>query len=321
MNGKRGKKDVQEFSFALADNIMVLRGDLLHGSYKHGGYQAFNISDPKPRYIHKAGVRDRLLHHAIYRVLYPFFERTFISDSYSCRPRKGTHRAIRRFRRLAYKAGNNNKRTCWVLKCDIKKFFASVDHGVLMTILGQYIPDARITDLLGGIVGSFSSGRAGKGLPLGNLTSQLFVNVYMNRFDQFVKHGLKAKYYIRYSDDFVILSEKRPWLEAQIEPIGCFLRDELQLELHPKKLSIKTLVSGVDFLGTVHFPDHLVLRTKTKRRMLHKIPKKYQDFQRGVISKESFNQSLQSYSGLLKHCNGYSILEKFEKLLSQEGQK
>ena len=209
MNGKKKKQDVQEFSLRLMDNILFLHSELRNQTYRHRPYQAFNISDPKPRNIHKATVRDRLLHHAIYRQLYPFFDRAFIADSYSCRISKGTHRAINRFRSFGRKTSKNNTRTSWVLKCDIRKFFANIDHQVLLNILREHIPDKKILWLFSEIVGSFQSKRADVGLPLGNLTSQLFVNIYMNKFDQFVKHNLKTKYYIRYADDFVFFSEDR----------------------------------------------------------------------------------------------------------------
>src|SRR5579863_5272254 len=130
--GKRKKRDVQEFGMRLIDNILSLQAELVTGTYRHGGYEAFNISDPKPRNIHKASVRDRLLHHAIYRQLYPFFDRTFIADSFSCRIGKGTHAAINRFREFHRIVSKNGTRQCWVLKCDIRKFFASIDHGILM---------------------------------------------------------------------------------------------------------------------------------------------------------------------------------------------
>lgn len=181
--GKKNKKDVQEFSLPLMDNILALHYDLANHSYKHGGYQAFNISDPKPRNIHKATVRDRLLHHAIYRKLYPFFDRTFIADSFSCRKNKGTHKALNRFREFGRIVSKNNAKTCWLLKCDIEKFFANIDHEVLMNILQGYIPDKRIVWLLQKVISSFSCARTGVGLPLGNLTSQLLVNIYMNEFD------------------------------------------------------------------------------------------------------------------------------------------
>jgi RNA-directed DNA polymerase len=293
--GKRAKRDVQEFQLRLMDNILALHADLMNGSYRHGGYHAFNISDPKPRNIHKAAVRDRLLHHAIYRQLYPLFDRTFIADSFSCRNNKGTHAAMDRFRAFHRRVSRNNTRTCWVLKCDIKKFFANIDHKVLVEIVRSYIPDEKIIKLLEGIIESFSSGIPSKGLPLGNLTSQLFVNIYMNEFDQFMKHHLRTKYYIRYADDFVIISPNRQWLEIILVEINYFLHDRLKLQLHPDKLFIKTLASGVDFLGWVHFPDHRVLRTATKRRMIKRIAENPTD---GTIA---------SYRGMLKHGNSHKI--------------
>jgi len=193
LRGKRNRKDVQGFSANLMDNIFSLHQDLLYQTYKHGGYKAFKINDPKPRDIHKATVRDRLLHHAVYRFLYPFFAKTFIADSYSCQIGKGTHKALDKFRQFAYRASKNNTKTCYVLKGDIKKFFASIDHDVLLKILNEYIPDKKIIWLLEKIISSFSSTRKGVGLPLGNLTSQLFVNIYMNKFDQFVKYKLRNK--------------------------------------------------------------------------------------------------------------------------------
>jgi len=293
--GKKAKRDVQDFKMRLMENTVSLRNAIVNGTYRHGGYEAFNVSDPKPRNIHKASVRDRLLHHAIYRVLYPFFDATFIVDSYSCRLGKGTHKAIERFDAYCRKASRNNTRTVWVLKCDIRKFFASIDQTVLLEILAEYIPDPGIMDLLREIIGSFSSVRPGIGLPLGNLTSQLFVNIYMNEFDQFMKHELKEKYYIRYADDFVILSESKLWLEHQLPKIAAFLSGRLQLELHPRKVSIETVASGIDFLGWVIFPDHRVLRTATKRRMIKRLE--------NTISPSTVS----SYRGLLKHGNTYKL--------------
>lgn len=183
--GKRGKPDVQIFGRDLMDNILALHEDLANKSYAHGGYESFYVNDPKRRHIHKASVRDRLVHHAVYRILYPFFERTFIGDSYSCRLGKGTHKATNRFRRVAYRVSKNRTKTCWVLKCDIKKFFANIDHQIIIGILREYIPDKNIIWLLQDIIGSFrTSPDSAVGLPLGNLTSQLFANIYMNVFDQ-----------------------------------------------------------------------------------------------------------------------------------------
>jgi len=296
LRGKRMRRDVQEFELNLVVNILALHRDLVNKAYQHSPYYAFNISDPKPRSIHKASVRDRLLHHALHRVLYPFFDKTFISDSYSCRLGKGTHKAMNQFRVFSYKVSHNHTRTLWVLKCDIRKFFASIDHQILLNILAGYIPDQEIFWLLGKIIKSFYSGSNNKGLPLGNLTSQLFCNIYMNEFDQFMKHKLKAKYYIRYADDFVILSTHKYWLTSLLPLISTFLSQKLHLCLHPHKVSIRTLASGVDFLGWVHFSDHRVLRAVTKRRMF-----------KNLALKQGNNTIVQSYLGLLRHGNAVDL--------------
>lgn len=293
--GKRGKPDVKAFELHLLDNLGSLHDDLAAKTYRHGGYRDFFISDPKPRHIHKASVRDRVLHHAIYHTLYPFFDRTFIATSFSCRTGKGTHKASNCFRDYARRASRNYRWTCWALKMDIKKFFASIDQIVLAGILAQYIPDRDILWLLEKVVGSFQSTGPGKGLPLGNLTSQLLVNIYMNEFDQFVKHRLKAKHYIRYADDFVLLSPDKTWLEAQVPRIEKFLQDVLCLSLHPDKVYIRSLASGVDFLGWVHFLRHRVLRAATARRM------------RKRISGHPTPETVQSYLGLLSHGKTYHL--------------
>lgn len=294
IRGKRKKIDEQEFALNLGDGLVELHQDLMRETYVHGPYRHFRINDPKPRDIHKALVRDRLLHHAIHRKLYPFFASTFIADSNSCQRGKGLHRAIDRFRRMARKVSRNHTRTCWVLKCDIRKFFASVDHRILFEIIGRRIADVRLLRLLEAVIRSFST-VPGKGIPLGNLTSQLFANVYLHEFDVFVKHGLRVKQYVRYADDFVLLSDDRANLVTVLPEMRSFLFDCLALELHPNKVSIATFASGVDFLGWAHFPHHRVPRTKTKRRMF------------GRIRESPRDETLQSYLGLLRHGNAHNV--------------
>lgn len=324
--GKKSKPDIQLFSFHLMDNIISLHEELANKTYRHGDYISFHITDPKPRHIHKASVRDRLLHHALHRVLYPFFDRIFIPDSYSCRVNKGLHKAINRFRQMTLQASQNNTKTCWILKCDIRKFFASIDHEILLSILDEYIPDKDIMELLMEIVGSFHTptpichprenedtaiGRldsprmlrggndnCGVGLPLGNLTSQLFANIYLNHFDQWVKHHLKAKCYIRYADDFVFLSRDKKWLERITSDIQHFLQVNLRLSLHPHKIFLKTIASGIDFLGWVNFPRHRVLRRTTRQRMFAR------------VKENSSIETLQSYLGLLSHGHTFEIRQK-----------
>ncbi|MFA6524414.1 MAG: reverse transcriptase/maturase family protein [Candidatus Paceibacterota bacterium] len=302
---KSNKKDVQIWQRNLMENLLKLHNDLKTKNYKHSGYYAFKISDPKPRDIHKAIVCDRILHHALYQKMYFFFDSKFISDSYSCRKWKGTHKGMNKFRDYFRKVSKNNSKTCWVLKCDIKKFFASIDHNILKSILVKFIKDKDIIWLLDNIIDSFYTSDTNsamaefvslsKGLPLGNLTSQLLVNIYMNEFDQFVKHKLKVKYYIRYADDFVILSQDKNYLENILEQMKEFLENELKLTMHPDKVFIKTIYSGVDFLGWVHFPKHRVLRNSTKKRMF-----------RNLKNNQKPN-TIASYLGMLGHGNGYKL--------------
>jgi len=240
---------------------------------------------------------DRVLHHAVFKALYHIFDKTFIFDSYSSRDEKGTHRAVNRLQEFFFKVSKNNTRTCFVLKCDIKKFFDSVDQEILITLIKKRVYDTSFMWLLEEIIKSFS-----RGIPLGNVTSQIFANIYLNELDQFIKHTLKIRYYIRYCDDFVILSDKRIFLEEIVLQINEFLKINLKLLLHPNKIIIKKYHQGIDFLGYVSFPYHRILRTKTKNRMFKKIEIK--------IGEESFDQSLQSYFGILKHCNSYKLGKK-----------
>ncbi|MEK7565090.1 MAG: reverse transcriptase domain-containing protein [Patescibacteria group bacterium] len=284
--GKRKRLDVQEFEFNLEDNLFQLHNELKDKTYQHGRYIPFYVTDPKLRHIHKATVRDRVLHQAVFRVLYPIFDRNFIFDSYSCRVGKGTHKAVSHLETSCRKLSQNNSKTIFALKCDIKKFFDSIDQNILTNLIQTKIKDANVIWLVEVIIKSFS-----KGLPLGNVTSQLFANIYLNELDQFVKHSLKEKYYIRYCDDFVILGENPNILQGLSKNIDEFLEKSLKLSLHPNKIIMRKYIQGLDFLGYVVLPSHRVLRTRTKHRMLKKVNTK----------------NLASYLGVLGHCNGYNL--------------
>jgi retron-type reverse transcriptase len=304
--GKRSKKDVSAFELNLEDNIFALHQKLVSGVWRPEPYTVFFVQDPKLRRIHKASVFDRVLYQAVYQAIYPIFDRGFIHDSYASRNLKGTHRGVKRFEVFARKVTQNYRRNGFVLKCDIRKFFDSIDHKILLRLLGQKIIDSHLLDLLEMIIRSFNT-ISGKGLPLGNVTSQVFANIYLNELDQYLKHTLKVRYYIRYCDDFVILSDDNDRLKEIYRYIDIFLDCRLKLSLHPNKVTIKKISQGTDFLGYVSLPYHRVLRTNTKHRMLLKIENSCRYFIAGALSKESWQSCLASYFGMLGHSKSFRL--------------
>ena len=300
--GKRKKTDVLEFEFNLEDNLFALHQELIDKTYQPEYYTAFLVHDPKLRLIHKATVRDRVLHQAVFRVLYPIFDKNFIFDSYSCRVEKGTHRGVTRLENFARKVSQNHRVPAYALKCDVKKFFASIDQNILLGLIEQKVIEPNVIWLIKLIIKSYET-ISDIGLPLGNVTSQLFANIYLNELDQFVKHELKQKYYLRYCDDFIILDQDREKLENLIVKLEEFLAQKLNLTLHPDKITIRKTNQGIDFLGYVALPYYRVLRTRTKNRILRKIRK----------SKIS-EASRQAYLGILEHCYGYKVAEQIKLL-------
>ena len=307
--GKSARKDVQVFEWKLEEHIFQLHRELADGSYQHGHYSAFHICDPKQRLIHKATVRDRIVHHAVFAALNSIFEPTFIAHSFSCRRGKGTHRGVDALETMLRKVSKNHTKPCFTLKCDIHRFFASVDHAVLLRMLGERIRDDRVMELLEEIIRSFSDG---KGIPIGNLTSQLFANVYMNALDQFIKHELRLKHYVRYTDDFIILAASVDALHDVLPSVQLFLSEKLHLELHPHKVSIRKYRQGIDFLGYVLLPHYRALRTKTKRRILRKLHAKAQASGYDPSQEQSLNQSLQSYLGVLSHADTFRFNQELQ---------
>lgn len=298
---KRKRKDVQAFERNLEDSLFNLYERLRDKTYRHGIYQSFYVHDPKLRHIHKAEVKDRVVHHVLYKYLYVLFDKNFIYDSYSCRLRKGTHKGVLRLVKFTKIVSKNYTRDCWALNLDIKKYFASVNHQILLKLLRKRVKDKDILWLLRIIINSFG---LGKGIPLGNLTSQVFANIYLNELDQFIKHNLRVRYYLRYADDFIILSWHKDTLQRLIVPISDFLTESLELELHPKKVTLRKLDWGIDFLGYIVLPHYILPRTKTRRRIFKKLKEK--------INSENFNQSLQSYLGYLSHANSYKLTQQLK---------
>lgn len=311
--GKRKKEDVMFFEKHLEENVFELSEQLLSKAYLHGSYTTFAICDPKYRSISKASVRDRVVHHVLFNYLYGIFDKTFIFHSYSSRLTKGTHIGMKNFHKAMRKASKNFRKPCYALKCDIKKFFATINHDILIQLLARKITSPDILWLTKKIIDSHSN-TANTGLPLGNVTSQLFANIYLNELDRFIKHDLHVKFYFRYADDFVILHENKPYLQTLIRSISEFVEEKLKLRLHPQKVFIRKLQHGIDFLGYVCLPHYRIMRTKTKRRMFKKFHQRRNEMLAGKRTGESFNQTLQSYLGLLQHANGHNLIKKLEKL-------
>lgn len=287
---------MQEFQFYLGDNLFRLHEKLRSKTYVHGIYQSFYVRDPKLRHIHKATVEDRVVHQALFRILYHLFNPKFIFDSYSSRLEKGTHAAVYRLEKFARKASLNYQKPIFALKCDIKKFFANIDQQILLNLIKKTINDPDAIWLIEKIIFSFAEA-PNKGLPLGNVTSQLFSNIYLNELDYYVKHKLRQKYYLRYCDDFIILHQGREYLMNLIKPIGEFLKTELKLTLRPDKIIIRKLRQGIDYLGYVTLPHYRVIRTKTKRRALRLVNKK----------------NIASYIGICRHANAYEVEQRIRE--------
>lgn len=314
--GKRNKLDVQIFEYDLENNLFQLQQDLIIKAYKPGAYSKFYVRDPKPRIIHKTEVRDRIIHHLLFKTLSPIFEPTFICDSYSCIKNRGTHKAIKRLEIFARKTFQTHGQ-CFILKCDVRKFFPTINHKILLNIISRTIKDPDVLWLIKLIVKGFATQSQNVsspiGVPIGNLTSQLFANIYLNELDQYLKQTLKIKYYLRYTDDFIIVHYNKNYLLYLKSLISKFLEKCLHLSLHPEKVYIRKYKQGFDFLGYIVLPKARILRTKTKNRIFRKLKGKFKLFILGKISEKSLLQSINSYLGVFSHADSYKLQKKLLK--------
>ncbi|MBI3584178.1 MAG: group II intron reverse transcriptase domain-containing protein [Nitrospinae bacterium] len=302
---KRYKKEVLEFSSNIEEELFVLQSELMNGGYKTGQYRKFVIHEPKRRVISALPFRDRVIHHALCTVIEPLLEKKFINDSYACRSKKGTHASSNRlveFLRRAQRKWN----TVYCLKADISKFFPSVDHEALKNIIRRTIRCKRTLMLIDEIV---DSADGDKGLPIGNLTSQLFANVYLNELDHFVKEKLQVKFYIRYMDDFVLLHSNKKQLHLWKVEIGDFLMHTLRLQLN-YKTSVFPISHGVDFVGYRTWPTHRLLRKRSFIRMRRKLKKFVELYKHNKITLEKIKQSITSWLGHVKHSNSYNVVKR-----------
>ena len=308
--GKRARDDIAEFEYDLEENLVALQQELLEGTYKPGKYRNFHIRDPKPRLISAAPFRDRVVHHALCRVIEPLFDRRFIFDTYACRRGKGTHAAIDRAQEFA-------KKYPYVLKCDIEHFFPRMDHQVLYEQFQRVIADGQTLRLckmiLDGGAGIhkevepaffagddlFSALRP-RGLPIGNLTSQFWANVYLNPLDQFIKQVLKCPAYVRYVDDFLLFARTRKELHAWRLAIIRFLAAQ-RLTIHEAEAQVFPTHTGIPFLGWQVFPDHLRLKRRNGVAFQRRYAGIRRNYQRRRITREKMDASVHGWIAHVQH--------------------
>ncbi len=315
---KRYKADVLAFTEHLEENLIQLQNELIYRTYTVGRYHEFFVHDPKKRLIMALPFRDRVVQWAVFRIIEPPVDRRMISDSYACRTGKGSHAAVRQLQRWIRGLSSRGV-TVYALKMDVAKFFYRIDHGVLMNVLRQVVacPDTlwlletiiRCEDTDFGIsLGdhSFALGRLrGIGIPIGNLTSQLFANFYLDQLDQFAKHTLRLKKYIRYMDDVVVLSvDKQALGRAQWEMTD-FLRNQLHLEVNAK--TGVQLAAGLEFCGFRIWPGRIKVRRSTVRRMKRHLGYLKKRYAASGIDVAKINATIQSYAGHLGHCDSQGL--------------
>jgi retron-type reverse transcriptase len=260
--GKRAKADCRRFERDLEGNLERLAAELLSGCVRVGDYHYFRIQDPKERLICAATFRERVMHHALMNVCEPVLERAAIADSYACRKSKGGLAAVARAQGFA-------ARQAWFLKMDVARYFDSVDHDILGRLLQRRFKDQTVLGIFRQITGSYATA-PGRGLPIGNLSSQHFANFYLGPLDRFVKERLGRRAYVRYMDDFVIWGHSARELRDVLEEVGRFLAAELKLRLKPNTALNKTAF-GMDFLGYRVFPRRLGLARRSKVRFTRKL--------------------------------------------------
>ena len=332
----RYKRKICAFTFSLEENLLRLRWELLQEIYIPRPYTYFMLHDPKTRAIAAPDIRDRVVQHALVDVIQPLFERQFINDSYACRANKGTHFAAQRLKRflMAARSFHGKNTPIYVLQCDIRKFFQSVSWDILLTIIGNTITCPKTLALAKTIVTTHHHATAPKttaspqlplftpeadvseasispehrtGLPIGNLTSQLFANIYLNELDHFVKEILRIRWYGRYMDDFLILHSDRTYLKQLKDTIDSYLQNTLHLSLHPDKLTIKNVSDGVPFVGYRIFYDHVLVRGSTLRRIERNYRSRVKQVKHGRLSAQKLAETKASIIGHLKHANSYGL--------------
>ena len=322
--GKTKRRYVKRFEKNLDKNLEKLHYELINKIYQPNKLKKFVLRDPKTRKISKSAFRDRVIHHALCNLIVPILEKSFIYDSHANQIGKGTLKAVERFDKFKRKVSKNNLGECFVLKADIKHYFEEITHEILLSIIKRKIKDNDTIWLTQQILSVPKGGGEPefnkKGMPLGNLTSQFFANLYLNELDQFVKHKLKAKYYIRYVDDFVILDRSKKKLGIWKGEIERFLSEKLKLELHPSKSHVLRLDGGINFLGFRIFYNYKLIRKSNLKNFEKRFGQLKILFNEGIIGREKALQSLEGWLAYCSHANTHKyrkyLIKNFNKHFS-----
>lgn len=296
--GKKSRPATAFFELKRESEIIRLNRDLITQTYRPGDLRTFRIREPKERLISSAPYRDRVVHHAIHNVLEPIFDPTFIHDSFATRKGKGTHAAIKRFQSFA-------RGYRYVLKCDIQKYFPNIDHEILMRLIARKIACPETLALIRLILAR-GSDIPGKGLPIGNLTSQFLANVYLNGFDHFVKENLRCPAYLRYMDDTAFFADNKSTLWDWRRRIVTELNG-LKLKIHENKCRIYKTYMGTPFLGMVIAPSRLRVRRETLVRYKRRLRVFAEYYSRKKISWREINQSIRSWIGHVGHADSWRL--------------
>lgn len=303
--GKRDRHSVGHFFFHLETELFALQEALQAGTYRMQPYRTFTIYEPKQRQICAAHFRDRVVHHAVCNILDPIFEASFIADTYACRRGKGTHAAVHRAQYFA-------RRLPYVLKCDIRKYFDSVDHLLLKGLLRRKFKDPALLDLLDHIIEHpLPDSVPGKGLPIGSLTSQYFANLYLGVLDHFLKERLRLKGYVRYMDDFLVFAENKPLLHETLAAIRTFLQQHLRLALKEPSVQVLPVTQGIPFLGFRVFPGIVKLTGKKWARFRRQVRKLEARYTSGTMTEEALARSVASMLGHIGHADTLSARRTF----------
>lgn len=319
-DGKEDRPEVLRYIFNVEENLINLQNHLIWGTYQQGKYREHYIYEPKKRLIKALPFNDRVLQHALNNIIEPLFTKRMYYCSYACREGKGLHRASKIVTQWLYNAKAAGQQL-FCLKCDIKQYFNSVVLMILYKIINRKIKDKKALWLIRHILNLKNTL---KGLPIGNLTSQLFANVYLNELDDFIKEKLKIKKYIRYMDDFLLFSESKEELHDCLKKIESFLKRVLNLELN-SKTRIFPVRLGVEFVGFVHYAEYTKIRKSTWKRSKKKLKTAVRQFENGKISEKVFYNKFSAVIGSLKHVNAKdtlkNVLEYRNKIIEKERMK